>query len=505
MERESMKYLAFTLLLIAGFVPGITFAQNEPEYSLDKAELEAHLRFLAADELQGRRTGEQSNRVAARYIAEQLRRYGATPVPGQSTYFQDIYFDKTSAGGKGQLKTDSGELAFETDWILLAGEKTHIEAPVVYAGYGLEDPTKGWNDYQNLDVKGKVVVVQAGYPDSQSPRESLSAGTIKRKLAAQKGAVALIELYNATTPWNFISQFLSSERISLAEGEPHQADQLPYLWANGKEPAVTRSLRNTTKISIQTEGRKSERVLSYNVAAYIEGSDPKLKDEYIILSAHYDHVGVGPQGGQPYTPEDSIFNGARDNAFGVTGVLAAAKAFSSLKPKRSILFLAFTGEELGLLGSRYYVENPLLPLNKCVFNLNCDGAGYNDTSIIGVIGLERTGAAAQIRQAASTFGLDVVVDPAPEQNLFDRSDNVNFAVKGIPAPTFTPGFRDFDAEIMKYYHQAIDNPETIDFDYLHRYSKAYVLAARLIANLEEPPKWTPGDKYEAAAKKLYQK
>src|SRR5690606_29087311 len=118
----------------------------------------------------------------------------------------------------------------------------------------------------------------------------------------------------------------------------------------------------------------------------------------------------------------------------------------------------------------HYSENPLLPLNKCIFNLNCDGAGYNDTSIISVIGLTRTGAAAEIEKAAGTFGLGVAGDPAPEQNLFDRSDNVNFASKGIPAPTFTPGFKDFDAEIMKYYHQAIDNPESIDYDYLLNYS-----------------------------------
>src|SRR5690606_13078962 len=119
MERESMKYLAFTLLLIAGFVPGITFAQNEPEYSLDKAELEAHLRFLAADELQGRRTSENSNRVTASYIDKQLRSNGATPVSNQSTYSKNIYFYNTSAGGKGKLNNDGGERAFETDWILL--------------------------------------------------------------------------------------------------------------------------------------------------------------------------------------------------------------------------------------------------------------------------------------------------------------------------------------------------------------------------------------------------
>jgi hypothetical protein len=504
-KKFSMKKTFSAVLTLCMALPLSLFAQKEPERSLKKEELEVHMRFLASDELEGRRTGEQSNRVAARYIAEQLRMNGAKPVPGQESYFQPIYFDKTSAGGKGTLKAGTIELTYDTEWILLSGEKVRIDAPIVYAGYGLEDASKGWNDYDKLDVKGKVVLVQAGLPESQSPRESMATAAAKRNLAAKKGAIAVIELYNATTPWNFISKFMSGERVSLSDQSAPDAPSIPHFWANGKEPRITKALRDAHHVSLESEGRSLKRVLSSNVAAFIEGSDPKLKDQYIILSAHYDHVGVGAQGGQPYTPEDSIFNGARDNAFGVTGILAAAKSFNQLKPKRSILFLAFTGEELGLLGSRYYAENPLLPLDKAVFNLNCDGAGYNDTSVIGVIGLARTGATKQIEQAAKTFGLSVVGDPAPEQNLFDRSDNVNFAIKGIPAPTFTPGFKDFDADIMKYYHQAIDNPESIDFDYLLRYSKAYVLAARLIANLPTPPSWVAGDKYEAAFKELYGK
>ncbi|GAA4433463.1 M20/M25/M40 family metallo-hydrolase [Ravibacter arvi] len=483
----------------------LSHAQKEPEFTLKKEELESHLRFLASDELEGRRTGEQSNRVAARYIAEQFRRYGAGVVPGQQTYFQPVVFDKTTNDQPGVLLADGDTLAYGKEWFTISGNATRTEAPVVYAGYGLENSEKGWDDYKGLDVKGKIVLVQSGLPESQSPRESLQAGASKLRLAAGKGAVALIELYGATTPWNFINTYLTGERLGLAETPAEEYATIPHLWVNGKEPALTKKLREAKSLKLVTEGRSIKKVTSYNVMAYIEGSDPKLKDQYLTLSAHYDHVGVGRQGGQPYTAEDSIFNGARDNAFGVSAVLAAARSFSELKPKRSVFLLAFTGEELGLLGSRYYAQNPVLPLNKCVFNLNCDGAGYDDTGIISVIGLDRTGAKAEIEKAAKTFGLEVIGDPAPEQNLFDRSDNVNFAIKGIPAPTFTPGFKEFDADIMKYYHQAIDNPESIDFDYLLRYSKAYVRAARLIANRTTPPQWSAGDKYEEAAKSLYGK
>lgn len=498
-----MKQLVPVLAAALITLPLLLKAQHTPEYSLKKEELEAHMRILASDELEGRRTGEQGNRVAARYIAEQFRRYGLAPAPGRKDYFQPVWFEKTLPERKGALTAGTESLGHEKDWILLSGGKAEVTAPVVYAGYGLEDASKKWDDYKGLDVKGKIVVVQGGLPESQSPRESIATAAQKRKLAAEKGAVALIELYNATTPWNFIAGFLSGERLGLVPEEAQPRSLLPHFWVNGKEARVTRALRDAKSVTISSAGRDIRQVLSYNVAGYIEGSDAQLKDQYILLSAHYDHVGVGAQGGQPFAPGDSIFNGARDNAFGVTGMLAAAGSLAESRPKRSVLFVAFTGEELGLLGSRYYAEHPLLPLNKCIFNLNSDGAGYNDTSVLAVIGFKRTGASKQIEDAARAFGLDVVGDPAEEQNLFDRSDNVNFASKGIPAPTFAAGFRDFDTEIMKYYHQAIDNPETIDYDYLLRYSQAYTLAARLIADLPTPPKWVAGDKYEQASRELY--
>jgi Zn-dependent M28 family amino/carboxypeptidase len=246
-------------------------------------------------------------------------------------------------------------------------------------------------------------------------------------------------------------------------------------------------------------------VNGYNVVGYIEGTDAKLKDEYVLLTAHYDHIGVGKQGGQPYTAEDSIFNGARDNAFGTVALLSAAEALAKTPPKRSVLIVALTGEEVGLLGSKYYASHPILPLERCIFNFNSDGAGYTNTGIVGVIGLDRTGARAEIETASKAFGLGVFADPAPEQGLFDRSDNVSFAAKGIPAPTFSPGFSKFDEELMKNYHQVSDNPETIDFDYLLKFCQAYTYGARLIADRAQAPQWIQGDKYEQVGKKLYDK
>jgi Zn-dependent M28 family amino/carboxypeptidase len=247
-----------------------------------------------------------------------------------------------------------------------------------------------------------------------------------------------------------------------------------------------------------------KQVPSYNVVGVIEGTDPKLKNEYLVLSAHFDHIGAGKSYGK-VTEADSIFNGTRDNAMGTTALLMAARSFSDLKPKRSILLIGYTGEEMGMLGSKYYAENPLLPLKQCVFNLNSDGAGYNDSTKVTINGLDRTDAEQEIKSAARAFGIEAINDPAPEQNLFDRSDNVSLAAKGIPAPNMAPGFTSFDAEIGKYYHQAVDNPENISMSYLVKFCKVYSYSARLIANRTNAPKWKAGDKYESAGRALYGK
>lgn len=180
-----------------------------------------------------------------------------------------------------------------------------------------------------------------------------------------------------------------------------------------------------------------------------------------------------------------------------------AENLAKYPTKRSALFILFTGEEKGLLGSSYYVENPVLPLNQMVYCFNSDNAGYNDTSLISVVGLTRTTAEKNIFSAAETFGLKAIEDPAKEQGLFDRSDNVNFAKKGIPAPTFSLGFTAFNGDVTKYYHRPGDEAHTLDYDYLLKFFRSYILAGRNIANDEETPRWNEGDKYEAASKELY--
>jgi hypothetical protein len=470
-----------------------------PESKLSRTELESQLRFLASDELQGRRTGDPGNVAAARYIADQFRTLGLKPVAGQTDYYQKIPFLQTKRVAYAKLWIGTDSLQLGKEFVVINGKETSLKAETVYVGYGL---TEGADGYNGRDVRGKIIVAQVGSPDATTNRGLLAASEQKRKLAVEKGAVGLVELYTSGTyPWPIVTRAIQGDQMALAPSTP--VPTLLHLWVdNGKNQLA--SLKDASKtVSVQTSGRSQRIVEAVNVAGVIEGIDPKLKNEYVLLSAHFDHVGVGKQGGREYTSADSIFNGARDNAFGTVALLASAKALQAQRPNRSVLILALTAEEMGLLGSRYYAEHPLIPLKQTVFNLNSDGAGYNDTTIVSVVGLERTGAKTEIETASKAFGLGVFAEPAPEQNLFDRSDNVNFAVKGIPAPTFSAGFKKFDDELMKYCHQAADNPDTIDYGYLLKFSQAFSYAARLIANKPTRPQWVAGDKYEAAAKALY--
>ena len=468
------------------------------ESQLTRAELENHLRFIASDELQGRRTGSPGNMVAARYIAEQFRMLGLTPAGADKSYYQQVDLQRTQATRVGSIRFGSDSLTVGNQFVVVSGGAIDKTAESVYVGYGLTA-----EDYGSKDAKGKFVITQVGSAEAKTPRDLLGAMTAKRKLATERGALGVIELFaSPTAPWAFTNRYFNSEQISLTPADAAGQPPLLHIWAdNGKGQLA--ALKDNKSVTVRTSGRLVQPVNAVNVAGIIEGSDPALKAEYVLLTAHFDHIGVGKQGGSAVTATDTIFNGARDNGMGTVGLLAAAKTLMVQRPKRSVIIVALTGEEVGLLGSRYYAEHPLVPLKQTIFNFNIDGAGYNDTKLISVIGLDRTGARAEIEQAAAQFGLSVFGDPAPEQGLFDRSDNVSLAAKGVPAPTLSEGFKEFDEELMKNYHQVSDNPDTIDYDYLHRFCQAYARAARLIADRPTRPFWVAGDKYEAAGKALY--
>lgn len=455
----------------------------------------AHLQFLASDELAGRDTGEPGNHVAARYLATQLQKYGVKKLPGMDTYFQPVVLNTVSppehtVEWNGQ-KFDQGE-----SFLALSEDPYVAEMESVFANHAISE-----EDYEGLDVKGKLIIAQMGDGEDKSPQGAFRMRRDKIKLAKEKGALGLIEIYALQMPWGMMASYMGNARLELDLKKP---DENEVVFFHGiiqmeKESIGALAAGNSGKIYIDYPGPDKVPVKSDNVLGYIEGSDPAIKDDYILLSAHYDHVGTGRRGENP----DTIFNGARDNGLGTVAVLAAARTLAKNPPKRSVIFAFWTGEERGLLGSKYFAEFPPLPLNKIRFNLNSDGAGYNDTTAISVIGYNRVGVEDELKAACDQMGLSIIADPVPEQGLFDRSDNANMAAKGIPAPNFSPGLSDFDKEIGKYYHQPADSFESVNLTYVDRYYKAYILSAYMIANKKENPMWIEGDKYEKAGKELY--
>ncbi len=488
MIKKITSFLLF--LMFAG-----VYAQSDADLVLETVNvntIKGHIGFLADDALKGRETGTPENKIAALYLAQTLQSYGVTPALDNGSYFQEVKLERTTPPQDVQMLVNGSLIS---DYAVLQAKKFSSKGEAVYLNYGLEA------DYQGKNVKGLVVVIKAGSETANDARAAFGLRAQKVALAKANGADAIIELLQAEDQmWGFIEHNFNDPSVGIASGEAED-EEMPYIWALDKNGDLATAYANTRalKVEMKMGDMQREPIVSYNVVGMIPGTDPKLKEEFIIYSGHYDHVGIGT----PDATGDTIYNGARDNAVGTTTVLSMAENLAKYPTKRSALFILFTGEEKGLLGSRYYTENPVLPLNKMVYCFNSDNAGYNDTSLATIIGLPRTTAAQHIKDACEQFGLTAVDDPAPEQGLFDRSDNVNFAAKGIPAPTFSLGFTAFNGTVTEYYHRPGDEVESLDFEYLTKFFKAYVMAGRLIGNDPVTPKWTAGDKYEAASKELY--
>lgn len=494
------KFLSTVIAVTLFMTPALYAQSTEPGCSL--LETTKHLKYLASDKLLGRMTGEPGNDTAAAYIAAHFKSCGLQFLPGYASFFQKIEFIKLVQPRSGTLIIGNDTLKTPAKFVTLFATKQNNRVNAVYAGFGVVDTTNNRNDYKGLDVKGKYVVVKYGISDSTTLRQGYAWMQRKIMIAAQQGALGIIEIMTSGNPqvWGMMSQ--GSGRPQLAETfDPNSQSISSFLVSDFDKKILNTIEKNPTPtITIVNEGTNIVRLMSQNVVGVLPGADAKLNKEYVMLSAHFDHIGTGSRPGT----QDTINNGARDNGMGTTALLGAAKAFSTKKTARSIIFAAWTGEEVGLLGSQYYTNHPGVPHNTVIYNLNTDGAGFNDTTLITVIGLERTSAEKYIQQAAQTQGLKAASDPSPEQGLFDRSDNVNFAKNGIPAPTLAPGFKAFDAELYKYYHQPGDEAgDDFNFRYLTKYVNTFVGAARLIANAPERPRWKVGDKYEPAFKKLY--
>ena len=466
------------------------------ESTVNALEIGAHMRFLSSDELMGRDTPSPGLKTAARYIESELIRYGVRTAPGMDSYFQPVPLKVTTPPNSLELVINDRPSQSDQLVSINSSNIELMKEKMVFLEFG------GADDFDKVDVSDKIVVVKCGDGVNFNAIKWFEMGIEKRQRALDGGALALVELYQrAPIPWQVVTGFLRRTRVAIQENAEANPTELAHLWVNDPEFELEELIKSTGKdqASLIVAASESSFVTSQNVVGMVEGTDLLMKDQFIVYSAHYDHVGIG----KPNDEGDSIYNGARDNAFGTTNILSIAKNISLHPTKRSAIFLFFTAEEKGLLGSKWYVDHPVVPMENHVFCFNIDNAGYNNTEVATTIGLERTSAGNKIKEACRAFNLEAIADPAPEQGLFNRSDNVHFARKGIPAPTLSMGFTAFDETIMAYYHQPTDQFNTLDFDYLQKLISAYVYAARLIANSKNKPFWIEGDEYYEAGLELY--
>jgi Zn-dependent M28 family amino/carboxypeptidase len=462
-----------------------------------------HTKTLSSDEYEGRGPGTRGEELTVKYLTEQYQRLGLKPGNPDGTYVQKVPLvgftgaprASFTAGGK------TMELKFPTDYVAVSRRfvpESKVEnSDVVFVGYGVVAPEYGWDDYKGVDVRGKTIVMlinDPAVPDAGDPSkldERMFKGnamtyygrwTYKYEIARDRGAAAAIIVHEtapAGYPYEVVSGSWSRENFDVQTPNKNMDRAAVEGWitldrakelmtASGqdfdalKRAAVTKDFKPVTlnaKANFEIKNTIRE-INSSNVVAKLEGSDAALKNEYIVYSAHWDHLGRDPK-----LPGDQIFNGALDNASGTGAMLEIAEAFTKMTPapKRSIIFLSVTAEEKGLLGAKHYAENPLYPAAKTLANINIDGVNqWGRTKDITMVGDDNSTLIDLLREAAGAQGRTVKPDPEPEKGFYYRSDHFEFAKVGVPA-LYTDSGVDYVGKDAAYSKQKRD--EYTDRDY----------------------------------------
>jgi Zn-dependent M28 family amino/carboxypeptidase len=462
-----------------------------------------HTKVLSSDEYEGRGPGTRGEELTVKYLTEQYQRLGLKPGNPDGTYVQKVPLvgftgaprASFAAGGK------TIDLKFPTDYVAVSRRfvpESKVEnSEVVFVGYGVVAPEYGWDDYKGVDVRGKTIVMLINDPavpdaaDASKLDERMFKGnamtyygrwTYKYEIARDKGAAAAIIVHEtgpAGYPYEVVSGSWSRENFDVQTPNKNMDRAAVEGWitldrakelmtASGqdfdalKKAAVTKDFKPVTlNAKANFEVKNTIRNIdSSNVVAKLEGSDANLKNEYVVFSAHWDHLGRDPK-----LPGDQIFNGALDNASGTGAMLEIAEAFTKMTPapKRSIIFLAVTAEEKGLLGAKHYAENPLYPANKTLANINIDGVNqWGRTKDITMVGDDNSTLIDLLREAAGAQGRTVKPDPEPEKGFYYRSDHFEFAKVGVPA-LYTDSGVDYVGKDVAYSKQKRD--EYTDKDY----------------------------------------
>jgi len=503
------------------------------------SRIEADVIFLADDTLKGRDTGSEGYQVAANYVAAEFRRLGLKP-KGAKGYFQDVPFQTAEVNQESASMTihageKETELKLGDDFYMSGSVKNksgEASGQVVFLGYGVHAPELGHDDLKGMNLEGKIALVVSGSPDSfhTEIRAHHGSSTTKLKELLKRGITGLItvnsEAQEKRRPFKTYKRFLGrksfdwvmpeemaagAKRINAAgavsnksakmmfEGAPVSFAKAMAAVADGNFASVALE----TEVSMKRESILSDTFHSPNVIAVLEGSDPKLKDEYVVISAHLDHIGVSERA----KGSDKINNGALDNAAGVAVMLEVARAYvqADKKPRRSIMFAAVAAEEKGLLGAEYFAHFPTVEKSAMVANVNLDMPIllYDFTDVV-AFGAERSSLGGITAAAVGKIGVSLSPDPMPEEGIFTRSDHYRFVQQGIPSVFLVTGWgkdtngkdggKIFTEFLGKTYHSPQDEIDQ-DIDYGAGAKFAYVnwLITSAIANEKARPSWNEGD------------
>jgi Zn-dependent M28 family amino/carboxypeptidase len=563
MKRQTILAALLCCAAACGGTPDTPAPQQGPAASsapaplssmpkIDPAAILEHVKVLSSDEYEGRKPGTKGETLTVKYLEDQFKKLGLKPGNPDGTYVQKVPLvgivgkeAKPLTVTKGTQKRTFKWSDDVVAWTKRVGDGASIDASeVVFAGYGVEAPEYDWNDFKDVDVRGKTIIVlvnDPAVPDPADPSQldaKMFGGkamtyygrwTYKFEEGARKGAAGILVVHEtgpAGYPFSVVQGNLS-EKFDLITPDKNAGraaiegwitlDAAKKLLAMGgqdfdalKKQAMTRAFKPVplgVKASFAV-ANTLRTIDSQNVVAKVEGSDAKLKDEYVVYSAHWDHLGVTA----PAADGDTINNGALDNATGVATVLEIARAFTQVQPppKRSVLFLMVTAEEQGLLGSQYYSINPLYPLNKTVANINIDGVNqWGRTKDVTLVGMGASDLDDYAIAAAREQGRTVTPDPEPEKGFYYRSDHFHFAKQGVPALDPDSGV-DFVGKSADYsktkrdeynekdYHGPSDEIKP-DWDLSGAAEDAQLFmgVGYRVANADKFPEWKPGNEFKA--------
>jgi len=518
------------LVLFAALI-NVALAQSAaPTFTAER--FRAHVAFLADDLLEGRDTGSRGHEIAARYVAAEFESYGLEPGGTGGSWFQQVPLQKTTrVQGRGSVTIigPQGEKKFAYGEHSLTGigpreKDVSIEAPLVFVGYGLEDKRFGLDDYRGLNVKGAVVVMLRGYPKGLPSEEGAHMSAVKGKVAQKHGAVGAITVatlqFEKVFPWNKMLEYANDPDFDWVEPDGLAHSESPLLRVGGflNAPAAEqlfvgakRTLADIKQEADQEKGaprgfklpgririegaNNIERITSPNVVAILRGSDPALAKEYIVLSAHLDHLGMRDLAADAPA-------GTRSVPAGIATLLEVARAAAAapVKPRRSMLFLASTGEEKGLIGADYFAHFPTVPIQQIVGNVDLDMPllTYEFTDVI-AFGANHSTIAKFVEQAVAPMNISLAPDPFPEQGTFTRSDHYQFVRQGVPAVFLVTGlgnggdkaWEDFE---KNFYHTPRDDmSQKVNWQAGAKFAEANYRITRAMADSGTPPLWYAGD------------